>query len=200
MATQLAPPNYLKLIRRCPLRPIRSDEDLDRAIEMIDALGSRIKDLTPDEHDYLDVLADLVEKYETARYPEPDVDPLAMIRELIAARGITQADVARKTGIAESMLSEILKGKRSMGRKTIETLSRFFHVDPGVFFPEGKWATDLTVNEVARKGAPSLLSLGKKAACAVSLPQPRGNAGMGLKDIKVAARKVTKKLSKDRKD
>ncbi len=61
-----------------------------------------------------------------------------MIRELIAARGIAQADVARETGIAESMLSEILKGKRPMDRKTIETLSRFFHVNPGVFFPDEK--------------------------------------------------------------
>ena len=138
MATQVTFPAYLKLIRRFPLRPIRSDEELDRAIAMVDALGARIKDLTPDERDYLDVLADLVEKYETERYPEPEVDPIAMIRELIAARGITQADVARETGIAESMLSEILKGKRPMGRKTIETLSRFFHVDPGVFFPDTK--------------------------------------------------------------
>jgi transcriptional regulator with XRE-family HTH domain len=59
-----------------------------------------------------------------------------MIRELIAARGITQADVARGTGLAESMLSEILTGKRSMGRKTVARLSRFVHVDPGVFFPD----------------------------------------------------------------
>ena len=138
MASQVTFPAYLKLIRRFPLRPIRSDEDLDRAIAMVDALGARIKDLTPDERDYLDVLADLVEKYETERYPEPEVDPIAMIRELIAARGITQADVARETAIAESMLSAILKGKPPMGRKTIATLSRFFHVDPGVFFPDGK--------------------------------------------------------------
>jgi HTH-type transcriptional regulator/antitoxin HigA len=138
MAIQATFPAYLKLIRRFPLRPIRTDEDLDRAIAMVDSLGARIRDLTPDERDYLDVLADLVEKYETERFPEPEVDPLAMIRELIAARGITQADVARETGIAESMLSEILKGRRSMGRKTIATLSRFFHVDPGVFFPEAK--------------------------------------------------------------
>jgi HTH-type transcriptional regulator/antitoxin HigA len=138
MTTQVVPPAYLKLIRKFLLRPIRSEEDLDRAIAMIDSLGSRVKDLTPDERDYLDVLADLVEKYETEHYPEPDVDPLAMIRELIAARGITQADVARETGVAESMLSEILADKRPMGRKTIETLSRFFHVDPGVFFPDGK--------------------------------------------------------------
>jgi HTH-type transcriptional regulator/antitoxin HigA len=136
MATQVALPAYLKLIRRFPLRPIRSDEDLVHAIAMVDALGARIGSLSPEEHDYLDVLADLVEKYETERYPEPKVDPLAMIRELFAAGGITQADVARGTGLAESMLSEILTGKRSMGRKTVEKLSRFFHVDPVVFFPD----------------------------------------------------------------
>ena len=138
MTTHVVSPAYLELIRQFPLRPIRSEEEHDRAIAMVDALGSRIKDLAADERDYLDVLCDLVEKYETEHYPEPDVDPLAMIRELIAARGITQADVARETGIAESMLSEVFKGKRPMGRKTIETLSRFFHVDPGVFFPDKK--------------------------------------------------------------
>ncbi len=68
MATHVVSPAYLKLIRKFPLRPIRSEEVLDRAIAMVDALGSRIKDLTADERDYLDVLADLVEKYETEHY------------------------------------------------------------------------------------------------------------------------------------
>jgi HTH-type transcriptional regulator / antitoxin HigA len=136
MASSTTPaPAYMKLIRKFPLRPIRSEEELDRAIAMVDALGARIEGLTGDERDYLDVLADLVEKYETDHYPEPRVDPPAMIRELIAARGITQADVARETGIAGSLLSEILTGKRAMGAKTIKTLARFFGVDPGVFFP-----------------------------------------------------------------
>jgi HTH-type transcriptional regulator/antitoxin HigA len=139
MATQVVSAAYIKLIRKFPLRPIRSDEELDRAIAMVDSLGSRIEDLASDERDYLDILADLVEKYETERYPEPEVDPLTMLRELIVIRGVTQADVSRETGIAETMLSGILKGKRPMGRKTIDTLSRYFHVDPGVFFPgEGR--------------------------------------------------------------
>jgi HTH-type transcriptional regulator/antitoxin HigA len=174
MATPVVPHTYLKLIRRCPLRPIRSDEDLDRAIAMVDTLGARIKELTPDERDYLDVLADLVEKYETARYPEPEVDPLAMIRELIAARCITQADVARETGIAESMLSEILKGKRPMGRKTIETLSRFFHVDPGVFFPDAK----PSAGPVAGKIKPSLMGPGSKAASAAASQRRPGTPAL----------------------
>jgi transcriptional regulator with XRE-family HTH domain len=85
-------------------------------------------------------VADLVGKYATERYPEPTVDPIAMIRELIAARGITQADVARASRIAELMLSAILNGKRRTGSKTVATLSRFFHVDPSVFFPDRKLA------------------------------------------------------------
>jgi hypothetical protein len=33
------------------------------------------------------------------------------------------------------MLSELLKAKRKLGRKTIGTLSRYFHENPGLFFP-----------------------------------------------------------------
>ncbi|MEO6811141.1 MAG: hypothetical protein ABI353_18690 [Isosphaeraceae bacterium] len=64
---------YLELIRRCPLRPIRSEAELTRAIAMLDWLidketaGLR----TPSEHDYLLVLARLVEDYEDVHYPMP---------------------------------------------------------------------------------------------------------------------------------
>jgi transcriptional regulator with XRE-family HTH domain len=70
---------------------------------------------------------------ESETYPEPDVPPYVMLRELIAVRGATQAEVARETRIGESVLSEILRGKRKMGRKTIGTLAGYFRVDPGLF-------------------------------------------------------------------
>jgi hypothetical protein len=50
---------YLALIREWPLLPIRSKADLDRAIAMLDALSDR-ESLSPEEHDYLLVLAGLV--------------------------------------------------------------------------------------------------------------------------------------------
>jgi HTH-type transcriptional regulator / antitoxin HigA len=138
MATSTASPLYLKLIRVFPLRPIRTEEDHDRAIAVVDSLVTRMDRLTPDERDYLDILGSLIERYESEIYPEPDLPPHEMLRELIRARGITQADVARATGIRESVLSEVLSGKRIMGRKTIEELSRFFSVDPGVLFPDAR--------------------------------------------------------------
>jgi HTH-type transcriptional regulator/antitoxin HigA len=63
---------YLDLVRRFPLRPIRNEKELDRAIAVIDALLDR-EQLTVAEEDYLDVLGDLVEHYEDQHHPIGDV-------------------------------------------------------------------------------------------------------------------------------
>jgi transcriptional regulator with XRE-family HTH domain len=57
-----------------------------------------------------------------------------MLLELIAFRGATQTEVARAMGIGASILSELVRGKPKMGRKTIERLAHFFHVDAVLFF------------------------------------------------------------------
>ena len=54
---------YIELIHRFPLRRLRSDAQLDEAIAIIDELVTR-DDLTPGETDYLDVLSNLVHRYE----------------------------------------------------------------------------------------------------------------------------------------
>jgi HTH-type transcriptional regulator/antitoxin HigA len=77
---------YLALIREFPLRPIRSDAELDRAIAMVDALSDR-ESLTPDEHDYLLVLSGLIENYEDERYSIPAISGVAMLRYLIESKG-----------------------------------------------------------------------------------------------------------------
>ncbi len=72
-----------------------------------------------------------------------------MLQHLIEARGVTQAEVASGTGIAESALSEMLAGKRNMGRKTIQDPERSFRVDPGLFLRGG--AED-ALSEWTRRG------------------------------------------------
>ena len=123
---------YLELIRQLPLRPIRSEEELDIAIAMVDSLIDR-DELTSDEDDYLDVLSDLVRKYETEHHPMPPVSDAEMLRHLIESRDTTQARVAAEAGIAESTVSEVLAGKRGLNRKHIEALARHFKVNPAVF-------------------------------------------------------------------
>ncbi len=125
---------YLNLIRELPLRPIRSEAQLDRAIAMIDALSDR-ETLSGDEHDYLLVLAGLIENYEDEHHPIPAISGVPMLRYVIESKGVPQARVAAEAGIAESTLSEILAGKRKLGIKYITALAGYFKVDPGLFIP-----------------------------------------------------------------
>ncbi len=123
---------YFELVKRFPLRPICSDAELDRAIAVIDSLIDK-DNLDPNEYDYLDVLGDLVEKYESDNHPMPPVSDADMLRHLIETRETTQAVVSAETGIAESTISEILAGKRALNRKHIEALARHFRVSHSVF-------------------------------------------------------------------
>jgi HTH-type transcriptional regulator/antitoxin HigA len=123
---------YFNLVNMHPLRPIRSDDDLDQAVAMIDSLIDR-DELDPSEADYLDVLSGLVEKYEAENHPLAAVSESDMLRHLIEARDVTQARVSEGTGIAESTISAILSGKRGLSRNHIAALARYFKVSPAVF-------------------------------------------------------------------
>jgi len=123
---------YFDLILEFPLRPIRSDKELNAAVKMVDSLLDR-KDLVPEEEDYLEVLGDLIEQYEAEAHPIAPVSDVEMLRHLIEAKGVSQTEVSKATGIADSTISEILKGKRSLNRKHIGKLARYFHVSPDVF-------------------------------------------------------------------
>jgi HTH-type transcriptional regulator/antitoxin HigA len=79
---------YLVLIQQFPLRPIRSEAELDEAIAIIDALV--IKDvLETAEADYLAVLSDLVEQYESEVHPISPASDAEMLRHLLDAQGVT---------------------------------------------------------------------------------------------------------------
>lgn len=123
---------YFALILRFPLRPIRSDAELDAAVRMVDSLLER-RDLGPEEEDYLDVLGDLIERYETEAHPLAPVSDAAMLRHLIEAKGATQTEVSKATGIADSTISEVLGGKRSLNRSHIGKLTQYFGVSADVF-------------------------------------------------------------------
>ncbi len=127
---------YMDLIARFPLRPLRSDRDLDRAAEIANSLAIR-DDLTQGERDYLDVLSDVIEKYENIHYPAQDVSGVELLRYLLNERGKPQAEVARELGMSPSTISEILSGKRDFGRKYIEAFSRYFSVSPATFLAQG---------------------------------------------------------------
>ena len=123
---------YFDLVLRFPLRPIRSDKELDEAVRMVDSLLDR-RNLISEEEDYLEVLGDLIEQYESEAHPMPPVSDAEMLRHLIEAKGVSQTQISDATGIADSTISEVLKGKRSLNRNHIGKLARYFNVSPDVF-------------------------------------------------------------------
>ncbi len=138
--------NYLRLVRAFPLRPIRSESELDHAIEMIDSLIAK-EILDSGQEDYLDVLGDLVHKYEAEHDPMLAVSDADMVRFLLESNEMAQTELAQRSGIAESTISEIVAGKRKLSRRHIASLSRVFRVSPAVFFPE---AVEMTPERVAK--------------------------------------------------
>jgi HTH-type transcriptional regulator/antitoxin HigA len=126
---------YLDLVRKFPLRPLRSDADLDAAVAVIDGLLDR-PGLTAAEQDYLDVLSDQVAAYEAEAVPMRPVGDAELLRFLIEQKNVTQAEAASGAGIVESTISEVLAGKRKLNRSQIAKLARYFRVEPAVFLSE----------------------------------------------------------------
>jgi HTH-type transcriptional regulator/antitoxin HigA len=122
----------MSLVQRFPLRPIRTDHELESAFSIIDELTDR-DDLSEAESDYLEVLGDLVQKYEDEHVAMPLVSDSEMLHSLMEETGSKQADVVRGTGISKTVISLVLSGKRSLTREHIEALSRYFEVNPASF-------------------------------------------------------------------
>jgi HTH-type transcriptional regulator / antitoxin HigA len=124
---------YLRLIDVYPLRPIRTNEELDEAIAILDRISGWTRALLPEEQDYLECLAHEIERYEAENVPMPAVSGAAMLRHLVEAREATLSDVAEATGVALSTLSSVLKGKRKLNLDHIRRLAPYFGVKPAVF-------------------------------------------------------------------
>ena len=123
---------YLALILKFPLRHLRSDGELTEAILMIDSLIGR-GNLETGEQDYLDVLTDIVEKYEADEHPMPKVSDSVMLRHLLDARDMTQTALAKEMGVSDSIISEVLNGKRMLTRSQVQAAAEFFGVNMTLF-------------------------------------------------------------------
>jgi HTH-type transcriptional regulator/antitoxin HigA len=129
------PAAYLRLVERFRPRPIRSASELDQAVAVVDELLSRKQPLLAEEEDYLEVMSDLIERYEDEHEPIPDVSGVEMLRFLIEQRGASHQEVARGAGVANSTLSAVLNGQRGLTLGHIEKLAAYFGTEPAVFLP-----------------------------------------------------------------
>jgi HTH-type transcriptional regulator/antitoxin HigA len=133
MSTVLA--NPVDMIRQGAPHVIHSDEELAEYTASLFDLTAK-SEPTSEEEEAIELLSLLVDRYESQRYPMPDVEPAEMLRFLLDQNGLSQRDVAAELG-SESTVSLVLSGKRPLNRDHIARLSERFHVSPAVFFPRG---------------------------------------------------------------
>lgn len=123
---------YLDCIKRFPLKPLRSDEENERASEICDELLDRFDALSEQEHDYFEVLSKLVEEYESKWQEENDVEPRDLIIFLMEQNNLTQTDLIPEFG-SSSRTSEYLSGKRDLSLPQILKLAKRFKLSPTAF-------------------------------------------------------------------
>ena len=112
---------------------IRSQRDHERLVALMNALldvvgGNERHPLAG----LLAVLGDLVAAYEAREVAMPEGEPRQVLRLLMKANGLSQADLAEELG-GQPVVSNILAGKRAINARQARALAERFGLSAAVF-------------------------------------------------------------------
>ena len=121
--------------RALPVRlaAIHTQADYERAIDFMSQLLDVVGD--EEEHelaDMLELLGQLIEDYERQHHALPDAEPGQVLRFLMEQHALKQADLAPELG-TQSVVSEILNGRRQINARQAKALAQRFGVSAAVF-------------------------------------------------------------------
>ena len=116
-----------------PLAAIRSKREYERKRKLMNAL---LDEIGGDERHplagLLDLLGELVAAYEAREATMPEAPPADVLRLLIEAHGLSQADLAAELG-GQPVVSAVLGGKRAINARQAKALGQRFGVSPAAF-------------------------------------------------------------------
>ena len=127
--------DYLALIIRFPLVPIRNLRHFREAIQVLDEIAVIDENkLSQGQMDYLLVLTDLVEQYEDKHSPgDMDaLDGIDVLKSLMEESKMTANDLGHLLGNSR-VGKEIIGRKRLLTTEDLLKLSDRFKVNPGLF-------------------------------------------------------------------
>jgi HTH-type transcriptional regulator/antitoxin HigA len=87
----------------------------------------------PHQEDYLDVLGLIIADYEDSIYEHPEFSPVERLRHLMDEHSLSQAELARRAGVAVKSLSDVFAGKRRMSTRMSEKMAECFGVSEDFF-------------------------------------------------------------------
>jgi antitoxin component HigA of HigAB toxin-antitoxin module len=127
------PVTYAELVAMYPPRPLHDRIDQHNVEEIVAAMAGH--DLTPDQDDYLDLLSDLLLKFQSERQGRTRArrSPLQRLRFLLEESQTNSRQLAEVLGCSQPLVSLILSGKRQLTTANIRKLAAHFRLDAGYF-------------------------------------------------------------------
>jgi HTH-type transcriptional regulator/antitoxin HigA len=132
VASTINPQKYGKLLARVRPTVVRTEEENDRLLTLVEQLMAKGNSLTPEEGELLRLLGRLIADFEEEFYQPEDATPHQFLQELMDARGLKQSDLWELFG-SKGRASEVINGKRAISKAQAKTLAEFFQVSAGLF-------------------------------------------------------------------
>ena len=115
------------------IKPIRNEEDYKQALERLEVIFDAKRG--SDEGDELEILAMVIDHYETDQFPIGMPDPIAAINFRMEQMGLKQKDLVEMIGF-KSRVSEIMNKKRKLTLEMIRKLNAQLHIPTEVLIQD----------------------------------------------------------------
>lgn len=130
--SKIDPRAYSRLVAKARPTVIKTEEENNRMLAIVETLMKKGDNLTAEEGELLELLSNLISNFEDKHYPIREPSPLEMLQHLMESRSLTAKDLWDVFG-SKGVASEVLSGKRSISKTHIKKLAAFFNVSPEVF-------------------------------------------------------------------
>jgi HTH-type transcriptional regulator/antitoxin HigA len=107
------------------IHPIKTEQDYDKALSVVDNLWGTREDTEDGEK--LDILLILIENYESIHHPIDPPDPIEAIKFRMEQLNISRKDLESVIG-SRGRVSEILSRKRNLSLNMIKGLHSKFNI------------------------------------------------------------------------
>lgn len=101
------------------IRPIRNEADYQKALERLEVIFDAKRET--EEGDELEILAMVIDNYESENFPIDMPDPISAINFRMEQMGLKQKDLVKMIGF-KSRVSEIMNKKRKLTLEMIRKL------------------------------------------------------------------------------
>ncbi len=132
VAEKINPQKYGRLLSRALPVIIKTEDENDRAILIVEELLAKGDKISSEENALLELLGKLIADFEEKFYQPSEASPQEVLIEMMNARGLKQKDLMEVFG-SKSRVSEAVSGKREISKIQAKALADFFKVSAELF-------------------------------------------------------------------